>query len=206
MQNRKHAGARDGEQRHGFRKSVDRRAPVLFEQKQDRRDQRARVADSDPPDEIDDGESPGDGDHDAPDADAPVEQPRHRNQQNVHQQEGAREADEHLLRRLQERLVNHAADLVGDGAEVVAGTEDLIRSGIYGRDARSVFRFETHAFSRSGFGLRRRARYVVRGRVFNSSSSRIIAMLLLQLGDAAVGIVQIAEHDRLRRDKPAGTR
>ena len=43
-------------------------------QQQDRRDQRAGVADADPPDEVDDGEAPGDRDVDAPDADALDEQ------------------------------------------------------------------------------------------------------------------------------------
>ena len=43
------------------------------------------------------------------------------------------------------------------------------------------------------------ARYVVRGRVFSSSSNRVVALLRLQLGDAAVRIVDIAEHDRFRR-------
>ncbi len=38
VQNRKHAGACDGKQRHRFREAVDRRSPVLFQQKQDCRD------------------------------------------------------------------------------------------------------------------------------------------------------------------------
>ena len=67
---RKHAGAGDGEQRHRLGEAVDRRAPFLVQQQQDRRDQRAGVADADPPDEVDDREAPGHRHVDAPDADA----------------------------------------------------------------------------------------------------------------------------------------
>ena len=63
-------GAGDGEQRHRLGEAVDRRAPRLPEQQQDRRDQRAGVADADPPDEVDDVEGPADRDVVAPDADA----------------------------------------------------------------------------------------------------------------------------------------
>ena len=46
--------------------------------KKDGGDQRAGVADTDPPDEIDDGEAPAHGDiGDAPDADALEKQPGH---------------------------------------------------------------------------------------------------------------------------------
>ena len=41
--------------------------------------------------------------------------------------------------------------------------------------------------------------YVVRGRVFRSSSSSVIPLLRLQLRDPAVGIVQVAEDNRIRR-------
>ena len=43
---------------------------LWLQQQQNRRDQRAGVADTDPPDEVDDGEAPADRDVDAPDADA----------------------------------------------------------------------------------------------------------------------------------------
>ena len=67
---REHAGAGHGEQRHRLGKAVDRVAPALLEQQQNRRNQRAGVADTDPPDEVDDGEAPADRNVDAPDADA----------------------------------------------------------------------------------------------------------------------------------------
>ena len=70
MEDGKNAGAGDREERHRLGEAVDRRAPLLPEQKQDGGDERAGVADADPPDEIDDREAPADRDVDAPDADA----------------------------------------------------------------------------------------------------------------------------------------
>ena len=52
MQQREEPGAGDGEERHRLGEAVDRRAPFLLQQQQDRRDQRAGVADADPPDEV----------------------------------------------------------------------------------------------------------------------------------------------------------
>ena len=51
-------------------KRLMRGAPLLLEQQQDGGDQRAGVADTDPPDEVDDVEGPADRDVVAPDADA----------------------------------------------------------------------------------------------------------------------------------------
>ena len=70
VQQRKHPRAGDGEKRHRLREAVDGVAPLLEDQQQDGRDERARVADADPPDEVDDGEPPRHRDVDAPDADA----------------------------------------------------------------------------------------------------------------------------------------
>ena len=75
MQKRENAGASHGEKRHSFGEAVDGCAPLLIEQKENGGDQRAGVADTDPPDEVDDGEAPADGDVDAPDADALDDQP-----------------------------------------------------------------------------------------------------------------------------------
>ncbi len=74
VEHRIQAGAGDGEERHRLGEAVDRGAPLLAQQQQDGGDQRAGVADADPPDEVDDVEAPADGDVDAPDADAPEEQ------------------------------------------------------------------------------------------------------------------------------------
>ena len=67
---------RDGEQRHRLGESVDRRAPLLPQQQQNRGDQRAGVADADPPDEVEDVHAPSDRMVDAPDADALADQHR----------------------------------------------------------------------------------------------------------------------------------
>ena len=85
VQQREHAGASHGEQRHGFGKAVDGVAPRLLQQQQNGGDERAGVADTDPPDEVDDGEAPGHRDLDAPDADAADEQVGDRDQQQHHE-------------------------------------------------------------------------------------------------------------------------
>ena len=82
---REHAGAGHGEQRHGFGEAVDGVAPGLLQQQQNGRDQRAGVADTDPPHEVDDGEAPGHRDVDAPDADAHQKQVGDRRHQQRHQ-------------------------------------------------------------------------------------------------------------------------
>ncbi len=130
VQNREHAGAGDGEQRHGFRKSVDRRAPVLFQQQQNRRDQRAGVADTDPPHEVDDGEAPGHRDDDAPHSDALVEQPESARQQALHGDKGQKQTDPPLFRRGLDRFQDDAGDLVGDRTVVVSRPDDLVRAGV----------------------------------------------------------------------------
>src|SRR5262249_37656871 len=68
------AGLHHREDGHGFGEAFDGRTPTLLEEKQDGRDQSSGVADTDPPDEVDDGESPADGNVDAPDPGAAREQ------------------------------------------------------------------------------------------------------------------------------------
>src|SRR6202035_1193399 len=68
------SGAGHGEQGHSFGKAVDGIAPRLPQQQENRGDERAGVADADPPHEGDDGEAPADGDGDAPNANAFQEQ------------------------------------------------------------------------------------------------------------------------------------
>ena len=70
VEDREDRRARHREDRHRLGEAADRHAPLLLEQQQDRRDQRAGVADADPPDEVDDVERPADRDVVAPDADA----------------------------------------------------------------------------------------------------------------------------------------
>ena len=94
MNQREEAGAHDGEDRHRFGEPVDRRAPSLLEQQQDRGDQRAGVADADPPDEVDDREAPADRDVDAPDPGALQQQPGDRHPEHPHDEEAERDDDE----------------------------------------------------------------------------------------------------------------
>ena len=62
VEEREQQGAHDREQGHRLGEAVDRRAPLLLEQQQDGGDQGAGVADTDPPDEVDDVEGPADRD------------------------------------------------------------------------------------------------------------------------------------------------
>ena len=62
--------AGDGEQGHRLGEPVDGGPPLLMQEQQNGRDQRAGVTDADPPHEIRDGKTPADRDIDAPDADA----------------------------------------------------------------------------------------------------------------------------------------
>src|SRR6185312_16161805 len=58
MQYRKQAGLEEREEGHRLGESIDARTPLLLEEQQERRDERPGVADSDPPNEIRDGEGP----------------------------------------------------------------------------------------------------------------------------------------------------
>ena len=122
VQQREQPGAGDGEQRHRLGEAVDRRAPLLLQQQQDRRDQRAGVADADPPDEVDDREAPGDRDVDAPDADALDEQIGDRDHAAASTSANATPKPSHQPTRRLARQ-HDRADLVGDRAERVAGRD-----------------------------------------------------------------------------------
>ena len=67
---RENRRAHHREERHRFRRAVDRRAPLLPEQEQDRRDQRSGVTDTDPEHEVGDVPRPADRMIQSPDADA----------------------------------------------------------------------------------------------------------------------------------------
>ena len=58
VDSREDRGAGDGKQRHRFGEPVDGGPPRLPQQQQDRGNQRAGVADADPPYEVDDGKCP----------------------------------------------------------------------------------------------------------------------------------------------------
>ena len=142
-----------------------RRPPLLAQQQQDRRDQRAGVADADPPDEVDDVEAPADRDVDAPDADARRRTGRRsRYSSSIISTNAMREADEPAARRPPGQ--HDRADLVGDRARRCARLDD--RRGAAG-SARGVGWIVGRPCVRStpsrssGFGLRN-ARQVRRAR------------------------------------------
>ena len=207
-------GAGDGEQRHRLGEAVDRGAPLLVEQQQDGRDQRAGVADADPPDEVDDREAPADRDVDAPDADALDEQPGDgRSGAPSTSRNADAEADEPAARRAvasgRSTLILSVTD-----AERVARRDDR-RLGRRRRAARDrVSRRPSCAGAR---GSRRLGDLGVRvadappGRscaaaCSSSASSAVVARLGLQLRDAAVRVVEVAEDDRLASGRPPGRR
>ena len=84
MHQRVDTGARNSKDRHRLGSTVDRGAPVLPEEEQDRRDERPGVPDADPPDEVDNIEAPGNRNINPPDANADGKQ--HRQRVEIHQQ------------------------------------------------------------------------------------------------------------------------
>ena len=91
MEQREEPGAGHCEQGHGLRETVDGCAPFLQEEEENCRNESARMADPDPPDEIDDGKAPGDGNVHPPDADSTNEQISHREEEQHDETERERE-------------------------------------------------------------------------------------------------------------------
>ena len=118
VEHRKHPRAEHGENGHGFGGAVDGRAPLLMQQQQNRGDQRAGVADPDPPDEIHDGEAPSDGDVYAPNPHANGEEDGDRIEKHQQQQKGDGESQKPSGP--PSLAENDRADLVGDGRDRVA--------------------------------------------------------------------------------------
>ena len=157
---RKGAGADDGKDGHRLGEAVDRVAPGLLEQQKNGRDQRAGVADTDPPDEVDDGEAPGTGDGNTPDADALVEQPGKTDDQALRDEQAEEHTEEPADAACSPVSTNPAIFCVTDlklwpGAMTayspvrgsIIGSIDVIGGGIRTRFGRH------YASSSSGFGL-----------------------------------------------------
>ncbi len=113
------------EERHRLGEPVDRRAPVLLEEQQNRRDQRAGVADADPPDEVDDVERPADRNVVAPDPDALGQQVGERDRQAHQKHERDARDDEPRERRVLRQ--DDRRQLVGDRPEAVPRRDDRQR-------------------------------------------------------------------------------
>ena len=127
VQERKHARAGHGEERHGFGEAVDRRAPLLAQQQQNGGDERPGVANSDPPDEIDNREAPADGYIDAPDAHTFNQQIANREVQKHQKGKGDRKAEKPALRRAASE--HNRADLVGYRAKRMPRLDDRVSRG-----------------------------------------------------------------------------
>ena len=112
MDDRHDAGDRDREQRHRFRETVDRAAPLLPRQQQHGRDQRAGVADPDPPDVVRDRHAPHNGGVDAPDPDSLIEQPADRAEEPEHERQAGEQGEPpDLAGGLKQRLGDGLRDL-----------------------------------------------------------------------------------------------
>ena len=122
MNRGKNSCAGHGKQRHGFGEPVDRIAPRLPQQQQDGGDERARVADTDPPHEVDNGEAPADRDGVSPDPDALQKQVADGVEHHHREHEGDAEAEEPAVRRGTGQ--HDGADFFRDRGEGVARLDD----------------------------------------------------------------------------------
>ena len=195
--------ADDREQRHRLGEAVDRRAPLLLEQQQDRGDQRAGVADTDPPDEVDDAERPADRDVVPPDADALVQRPGDGDHQHAEQRQRDGEAGPPALARAAPDVRQQAVvdGLVGVQAlderlwlERIARVE--LRGGHY---SCSPFGRAPPSRGQLGVGVAH-ARQVDRARAGADLVQQIVATRVgVKLRHLGVRVVQRTEHDRARR-------
>src|SRR5262249_7707997 len=115
------ARAGDGKQSHGFRETIDRLPPLLPQQQQNSRNQGSRVANADPPNEIDNREAPRDWNIDSPDADAHRQQVGNPKQQDQNQNE--RESEPHVPEPRRSMREYDGADLVGYRSKRVTGLD-----------------------------------------------------------------------------------
>jgi hypothetical protein len=127
VNDREDSGAGHGEDGHGLGKAADGVAPSLLEEQQNGRDQRAGVADADPPDEIDNRKAPGHGLRDGPDADALEEQPGQRHHE--HSCAAASKSEESKPAHGRVRREHDAHDLLGDGPEGLARRDHAVFAG-----------------------------------------------------------------------------
>ncbi len=152
MDDRHDAGDRDREQRHRLRETVDRAAPRLPRQQQHGRDQRAGVADPDPPDVVGDRHAPHDGGVDAPDPDSLVEQPADRSEEPEHERQAGEQGEPpDPAGGLKHRLGDSLGDL--DIAGSPGGNPAMRR-----RQALFEHRAHVPSSSKPGAGLRTSAR------------------------------------------------
>ena len=119
MEEGKHSSAHNGKNRHCLGEAVDRGAPFLVEKEKNGRNQGAGMADTDPPDEVDDGEAPGGRDSDAPDANALDKQEGY-DQVQKHQKGKAHQETDYPARG-RAASEHDGADLIGYRSKRMAG-------------------------------------------------------------------------------------
>ena len=125
MQQWKKTGASDRKKRHRFGETIDRSAPMLKHQKQDRGNEGSGVSDPDPPHEIYNRKSPRDRNIDSPNPNSADEQPRDGKEKNHEQSERNGESDPPRPRL--SILQHDGADCLIDGLERLLADEQIRR-------------------------------------------------------------------------------
>ena len=122
MDDGEHSGADHSEQRHRLGEPVDRISPALLKEQQDGGDQGSGMADTDPPDEIDDRKAPGYRLGDSPNSSALKKEPRNRDHQNAGNRTRNNESAEPAQGRV--RREHDAGDLLRNRFESMSRRND----------------------------------------------------------------------------------
>ena len=158
-----------------------------MQQKQNRGDERAGVADADPPDEIHDRETPCDRNVDSPDADSFQQQPGDGEVQHHQKRKGDRESAEPAA--MHRPLEDDVADLSRDRRVVVTRRDDWL------------FESPAHALLQLRVGIAQ-LRQIGRPRPriqFRRASHNSAASTAQLLPPGCSRIIEIAEDDRVGR-------
>src|ERR1017187_3659745 len=146
---------------------------------------------------VDDGESPADGDHDAPNTGAFIQQPERAGHQALHGAEGQEQADPPLFGRGLNGLQDDAGDFLGDGGVGETRRDYLIGTWVDGLFVE--FRFQALTFLDLRVRIPQTAQISGAGPRIQFFQQTVVASLGFELRYTALGIVDIAEHDGLCR-------
>ena len=135
------------QQRDGFRNAVQRAAPVLPQQQQQRRNHQCAAGISHPPIIADDVQRPADRDVVAPDSDAPIEHPAQRYAEPERQCAAGGEGEQPALAR---RMIEGDAGDLGADRPVGAGRRQIAGPTVLYRLARHVRPFAPVERTRRG--------------------------------------------------------
>ena len=156
-----------------------------MQQKQNRGDKGAGMTDPDPPDEIRDRETPCDRNVHAPNADAFQQQPRDREEKHHQERECDREAEDPTV----------SSGRVRTTSVIFFVTDALSYPGATTGSSSA----RVHAHLRVGIAQLRQIRRA-RARV-QFREQAVVQRRGAQFRDAAAGVVDVAEDDRLRRTR-----